>query len=401
MPSGRGLALGGAGALALLASRGFGTPALAVLGAGLVALAALAAALVILVAAGTRPERLLQPARCRAGEPVTASVRGTGWAVRLGLDRLVELSIDPAVGALGPAERVRSDRETETWRIGGARRGEHLLPPASARVADPFGLMARLTSGRRRQRVTVLPRAPELTGLAWRPAGLGRGAARVRREPGWGELEGVRDYRPGDPLSRVHWGQTAKRGRLQTKEMWSADSARHATLVLLDAVEDASAEGLLGEAPFETAVTAAAAIARHLDRAGVAIAFAHTGAAPLRLAGGRARWPAVERALAAVRPDGRTPPSLALRAATSGPAAPEVAVLVTAAGDAALPAASAGARADGVAVVAVLVGEASRLAESLARAGTSVVTIAAGGDVVAPLEGRALGAGAAARERAV
>ena len=29
----------------------------------------------------------------------------------------------------------------------------------------------------------------------------------------------MRDYQPGDALSRVHWAQTAKRGRLQTKEL--------------------------------------------------------------------------------------------------------------------------------------------------------------------------------------
>ena len=64
-----------------MASRGFGTPALAVFGAGLIALPLLVSALVWAAAAGIRLERRIEPARVEHMRP----------AGRVGLQRLVKL----------------------------------------------------------------------------------------------------------------------------------------------------------------------------------------------------------------------------------------------------------------------------------------------------------------------
>ncbi|WP_217915767.1 DUF58 domain-containing protein [Miltoncostaea marina] len=385
-PSGRALGLAGAGAAAILASRGFGTGPLATLGAGMLALPLLVTALVWSAARGLRLRRSVEPARARAGEPVVVRLALGGWPVRLGLDRLLETGLDPGIGAAG-GRRAPVPLGRGAWRVRGAR-GDHRLPAARVRVRDPFGLARGERSAGEGTPLLVVPAAPALGGAAGGARAAG-GAGR-RRAPlaGFGELDRVRDYREGDPLSLVHWGQTAKRGRLQTKELHAPEAAPRAGLVLLDGAAPA------GEA-FETAVVAAAALCRHLDARRDPFALVHTGAAPVRLPAGRATWPVAEVALARVAPGGERPVAVALAAETGGPDAPAAAAVVTAGAAPGLAAAVARARARGVGVLAVLVGPAAAAADELAAAGAEVVVVHGRDDVA-----RALGAGRGAAGRA-
>jgi uncharacterized protein (DUF58 family) len=375
-PPARALALAGAGVAALVASRGFGTQALATLGAGLIALPVLATAAVWLALAGLRVERRVVPARCRAGEPVRVAAPTSGWAVRLGLDRLLEVTVDPG---LGPARGTLApdDRAGGGWTLAPAR-GDHVLPPARLTVQDPFGLARAARDGRGDDRLLVVPDAPRLGRVPQGSRTPGRGSRRRRPRSGFGELDRVRDYQPGDPLSRVHWAQTAKRGRLQTKELRAPEGAGRATLVLLD-----------GAAPpgedMETAVTAAAAIVRHLMERGEPVGLVHTGRVPVRLPAGLATWPVVEVALARMAGGGDRPAGLALVAEAGGPDAPETAVVITSAPGSGLPAAAGRLRARDVAVAAVLVGPAASAAADLRAAGAEVVVVPGPGQVAAAL----------------
>ncbi len=67
----------------------------------------------------------------------------------------------------------------------------------------------------------------------------------------------VRDYRPGDPLRRIHWGRSARTGRLVVKEMGEEFFARYG-LVLDTFGGDADRDR------FEAAVAVAASLARHV-----------------------------------------------------------------------------------------------------------------------------------------
>lgn len=376
-PPARAVALAAVGAAALVASRGFGTPALATLGVGLVALPILVTALVWAAAAGLRVHRRISPARCRAGDAVEVRLALSGWPTRVGLDRLLDVSLDPGLGSAGDPGDVRREG-LWVWRIPRATRGDHRLPPPVAQVGDPFGLAHRSRSGADGEGLLVVPRAPRLERLALEASTPGGGLRRRRMVAGFGELERVRDYRAGDPLSRVHWAQTAKRGRLQTKELRSSEGPGKAVMLLLDAA------GAGGE-DFETAVTATAALARHLAERGERLALIHTGDLPVRLAAGRATWPAVEIALARVNAGGRRELALALRSESTAPEVPELIVVITSDPGAGLPSAVAGARAAGIAVAVVLAGRAAVAAPELerARAGVTIVPLAA--DVAAAL----------------
>jgi hypothetical protein len=135
----------------------------------------------------------------------------------------------------------------------------------------------------------------------------------------------------------------------------------------------------------ETAITAAAAVARHVAERGEPLGLAHTGRRPARLPLGRASRPAVELALARLEPGGERALALALRAEATAPDAADLLVVATSAGDPGLPAAVAQALGVGAGVAVVLVGPAASSAGDLARAGADVVIVTGPQDVVAAL----------------
>lgn len=375
-PPARALALAGTGVAALIASQGFGTSALATLGAGLVALPVLVTALVWVGAAGLVVRRRVEPARLVAGEPLTVALEVAGWPVRAGLDRLLELSLDPGLGsARGAAAPARGAR---TWVVRVAPRGDHRLPPPRLRVADPFGLARRTREGGGDDAVLVTPRAPAIDRLVLGARRDGRGPRRRLPLAGFGELDRVRDYQPGDPLSRVHWAQTAKRGRLQTKVLRAAEGSGRSVLVLVDG---AAAPG----DDLETAISAGAAVARHAGGRGDPFGLAHTGRRPARLPVGRATWHGAETALTRLEAGGDRSLALALRAEATAPDPPDVVLVATSAGDPGLAAAVAQAGALGVQVAVVLSGPASAAAGELTLAGADVAIARGPDDLVAAL----------------
>ena len=260
----RAVALAAAGVAALVASRGFGTPALAILGVGLVALPVLVTALVWARRgrAGRPPDGLAVALRgratgwrcawrCRAGPPGSAS---TGcWT-------------SPSIPASGAVADAGSVRREGLWRV--ARRARVRGETTGcrrrvARVADPFGLARRARAGVEGASLLVVPRAPR-AGAA-RPRGEhagGQGCAGGGWWLGFGELERVRDYQAGDRSPGSTGRQTAKRGRLQTKELRSLRGSGHGG----DAA--AGRRRVAAGDDFETAVTATAALARHLAERG-------------------------------------------------------------------------------------------------------------------------------------
>lgn len=383
------------GALALVAGAGFGAPALAPLGIGLLAAPVLAFASVEIVRRGSVVIRLIEPATLIAGEGALVRVVVRGWPVRTGFVRLLERSADlgvpAAAGPAAPAGRRKHAAGTlETaWMVAPVQRGEHALTPPRVVFRDPFGLVERAVIGRGKgASLVVVPRTVTV-GIALGAGddgGASEGSGRRRLSAGL-DLDGVRDYLAGDPLSRVHWGQTARRGRLQTKDMHAPSSGGRPTMVLLDCL---AASGRDAEV-FETTVIAAASLTRHLVAAGRSVSLVHTGSAP-RLASS-ARWDDMERVLARVVADGDTPVSGALDRVCAQRPAPAAVLLVTGTADSEIARVIRRAGAAGVRVECVLCGVAAAIAPDAAAAGARVHVASDVPSLAAALAGRVYAAG--------
>jgi uncharacterized protein (DUF58 family) len=112
---------------------------------------------------------------------------------------------------------------TLRWRIElvPRRRGEHVSGPTTARVLGPWRLAWSQRELVAAEAQRVFPqvrwegRVGQLLALAQRRR---LGQAPLRFQGTGTELYALRDYRPGDALSRIHWKATARFGRLVTRE---------------------------------------------------------------------------------------------------------------------------------------------------------------------------------------
>ncbi len=386
----RAIAVAAAGIIALIAAGGFGTPSLRPLGVGLLLMGVGTIALVEVVAKGMRISRSVDRETLPSGEPGVTSIRLHGWPVRNRLLRLLDWEIRPGLpdAARGEARRpswlggeIRSE-----FRFSGLPRGEHRFGHPGVAIADPFGLARVRRAVTTEATVLVLPRTVPIAIPFWESGAARRAGQQAGQLRGRSELGGIRDYEPGDPLSLIHWAQTARRGRLQTKEL-HGESGRGATLlVLLDARAD-SGNGGPPDGPFEVAVSAAASLVATCSARGDAVGLEHTASRPVALPLGTPAG-TLERELALVQADGAQAISLALRAAVGRGDAVRTFVLVSASGDRGLAAAAGQARSAGVNLAAVLIGPARAYGQDLRRAGASVTEIAGASDLTLALEGR-------------
>lgn len=385
----RAVAAAAAGIVALVAAGGFGTPALRPLGIGLLVLGVGAIALVEVVAKGLRISRSVDREALPSGERAVATVRLTGWPVRNRVLGVLDWEIRP-----GLPETARSEARRPTWvgseiraefRFSGLPRGEHKFGPPGVSIGDPFGLARVRRAVRTDATLLVLPRTVPIAIPFWESGAARRAGQQAGRLRGRSELGGIRDYDPGDPLSLIHWGQTARRGRLQTKELHGESGRGAALLVLLDARAGAG-NGGPPDGPFELAVSAAASLVAVCAARGDAVGLRHTAARAVSLPPGTPAG-TLERELALVRDDGAQAISFALRAALGRRETVRTLVLVSAGGDRGLASAASQAREAGVNLAAVLVGPARAFALDLRRAGASVTEVAGVWDLAAALEG--------------
>ena len=147
------------------------------------------------------------------------------------------------------------------YRLDCARRGYFRVGPVLFETGDFFGLNRRFATGAKPHYVTVYPRVVPLEKYAiptFRP--LGETVVRRRLLDDPTRLAGVREYRTGDPLRRIHWKATARTGELHSR-LYEASTLIGAHLVL-----DFGRAAWEGGDPerAELAVTAVASIASHL-----------------------------------------------------------------------------------------------------------------------------------------
>ena len=110
-------------------------------------------------------------------------------------------------------------KRTYTARSWLTRRGAFPLGPTALTSGDPFGLFRVRRQFPARESLIVLPNIFEIPSFL-SPPGLLPGGQVIRRKASdvTPHASGVREYVPGDPMKRIHWPSTARRGQVMVKE---------------------------------------------------------------------------------------------------------------------------------------------------------------------------------------
>jgi uncharacterized protein (DUF58 family) len=160
-----------------------------------------------------------------------------------------------AVPALAPGAAMDVEVRAEAL-----RRGVAHSHGVTVGRSDPLGLLKSLSPVPRRSNLIVLPRRYALPPLdlpgsrRYQPGGVTLAASVGDSE----EFVGLRDYRPGDPLQRIHWKSFARAGRPIVKEHQDEYFERHALVLdTFAAAREAAA--------FEEAVSIAASFVYTID----------------------------------------------------------------------------------------------------------------------------------------
>ena len=172
------------------------------------------------------------------------------WMWLIGRNRRARISEVP-VPALSP----RGDGEARV-EIVPLRRGPLRLVAVTLGRSDPLGLFRARVTVPAPQSVLVLPRRYPVPALAlpgtrkYQQGGVALAASVGDSE----EFVALRDYRPGDPVRRIHWKSWARAGRPVVKEFQDEFFVRHALVLDTFAAPEDSAR-------FEEAVSVAASFA--------------------------------------------------------------------------------------------------------------------------------------------
>lgn len=148
-----------------------------------------------------------------------------------------------------------------SYRINNVQRGVYRIGDTSLQSGDLLGLMTQQRVYDRSDSVIVYPRVVPVRGWAnVHPEELGMRESTRRRSEESTNVLGVRDYVPGDRLSRIHWPATARWGALLAKEF-----EMHVSSELLF-VPDVSAQSYQGleSGIFELAMTTVASLMKYV-----------------------------------------------------------------------------------------------------------------------------------------
>lgn len=174
----------------------------------------------VLVIGGVLPLRGLRdleivrrtPRTASAGRPVPVSLavtnegRRSRWVLRLTDD------FCGTGAALVPLLRAKQTREYSCDRVG-ARRGVYEGGECLVETGAPFGVLLARRTVAVASPIVVYPAVYAVA------PGVMRRITTRRALAFDGEVSSVREYRPGDPLRRIHWRSSARRGHLVVHEL--------------------------------------------------------------------------------------------------------------------------------------------------------------------------------------
>jgi len=226
---------------------------------------------------------ILAPGEVFAGVPVTLSVEvrnGSAWLPAAGVVvRLVELPGQ----ALVPTIRPRGSAVARLVTVF-PRRGRHALPALRVEVRLPLGFFVKAVHLEQAVEVLVYPRRFAGAAARFSGAGAAQTAAAVGGVVHGGEVEQLREFRPGDDRRDVHWKQTARQQRMIVVER--RERARPARFLVLDRQLPRRVDGIL-LARFEDLVSEVATAAIDRIRRGEAVGLVIGGSVTPPLPGRR------------------------------------------------------------------------------------------------------------------
>ncbi|MBU0490490.1 MAG: DUF58 domain-containing protein, partial [Chloroflexi bacterium] len=122
-----------------------------------------------------------------------------------------------------PSSRVEAvdGHNIKRWTLAAEcqQRGLYRLGPMTLHSSDPFGIWGLTWHDAATRDVLVYPPIVDLSGIDL-PRGQTMGPSRTsqRAYQATTDAAGVREYAPGDSLSRIHWPSTARRNEFMVKE---------------------------------------------------------------------------------------------------------------------------------------------------------------------------------------
>ncbi|MEX0786448.1 MAG: DUF58 domain-containing protein [Dehalococcoidia bacterium] len=153
--------------------------------------------------------------------------------------------------------------ERTTWSLDlpCPERGYFRIGPARLQSGDAFGLFTSRREETTTAGVVVYPRTlslPDLGLPAARPLGERKGRERIFEDPL--RIAGLRDYEPGDPIRRIDWKATARRGTMQSRVYEPSTTQQLLVALNVDTLEH-TWQGFIPE-QLEAAIVVAASLAR-------------------------------------------------------------------------------------------------------------------------------------------
>jgi uncharacterized protein (DUF58 family) len=149
------------------------------------------------------------------------------------------------------------------------RRGRFFVGPVTVTTGDPLGLFTRTMPLASQRELLVLPVALPLTTYTLLPGAMsGRGRGTHRSAQLTTNAVSVRDYVPGDALTRIHWPLSAHHSQLMVKE-FDLDPTIDVWLVL--DMQSSTHAGTGDESTVEYAVQISATLAQYFIRAEMSV----------------------------------------------------------------------------------------------------------------------------------
>lgn len=187
-----------------------------------------------------------------------------------------------------------------------SRRGLYLLGGATLRCGDPLGMYTVTIEDPASRALLILPPVVPLPPIEVTPGGyLGDGRPRLRALEESVRAAGVREYRPSDPLRRIHWPTSARQGRLFTRQLDGNPAGNWWILLDLDRNVQAGSDW---DSTVEHGIVLAASLADQSLQNKQSVGLAVNGEPPTWLPpreSERQRWD-ILRALALTQPGGLT-----------------------------------------------------------------------------------------------